>query len=385
MGSGGLRNFRFGSRPPEAIRERAEPRLVASNAPAMSRRPAEVKSGTPTNLRSDGPRLGVAPVVSAADRQPVSSGKRETKSRRYGVFTAVAALAIGAIGAIAGTGLLSSAPWEKKPIVTAGPPDDTNPSGADHSAAAIPAQARTRRPVAAAAIAGSPGEQPKPKATTSTAPLNVSKSAPAAPAAKPASLAAASPPEKKPVPLVKFTAVPEIAPPSAPVRKQPEPEAAAGRSSAEAGHPAHAQVAARHTHSRSARETRPVNSATVPEHASTARHPQRATRAAETSAQPAGPDRALAARHSQRTPRAGESSAETVAPQPAGQTAEFDQLLAHLTGSAKPAAEPGTPSPARPAAPELPPRSASGDALTPPEPGAPDPFALRAPNAPSAQ
>lgn len=380
MGSGGLRNFRFGSRPPEAVRERAEPRLVASNAPAMSRRPAEVKSGTPTNLRSDGPRLGVAPAVSAADRQPVSSGERETKSRRYGVFTAIAALAIGAIGAIAGTGLLSSAPSEKKPIVTAGPPDDTNPSGADHSAAAIPAQARTPRPVAAAAIAGSPGEQPKQKASASKAPLDLSKSALPAAAAKPAPpLAVASPPENKPVQLVKSTPVPEIAPSLAPARKQPEPEAAA------AGRPAHGQVAARHTHSRSARETRPVNSATIPEHASTARHPQRATRAAETSALPAGPDRALAARHSQRTPSAGESSAETAAPQPAGQTAEFDQLLAHLTGSAKPASEPRAATPAKPAAPAPPSRSASGDALTPPEPGAPDPFALRAPNTPSAQ
>ena len=157
MGSSGLRNLPFVSRPPEAARERAEPRLVA--AMPVSRRPAELRAteGRPgeanpeplTNLRNNGPRLGVAPVVSAADRQPVSSGKQETNSRRSIALAAVAALAIGAVGAIAGTGLLSTAPSEKKTIATAAPPDDANPSGTDRGVALVPAPATTPRPVAA--------------------------------------------------------------------------------------------------------------------------------------------------------------------------------------------------------------------------------------------
>ena len=172
MGSSGLRNLPFVSRPPEAVRERAEPRLVAANTPG-SRRPAEVRAteGRPgevkpeplTTLRNNGPRLGVAPVVSAADRQPVSSGKREAGSRRSIALAAVAALAIGAFGAIAGTGVLSSAPSEKETIVAAAPPDDANPSGTDRGAAPAPPSAPKPRSVAAG-IPGIAGEQHAAKA-----------------------------------------------------------------------------------------------------------------------------------------------------------------------------------------------------------------------------
>jgi hypothetical protein len=417
MGSGRLRNLPFVSRPPEAARERAEPRLLAANMPvsrqpaevwATGSRPAEVRPRPLTNLRNDGPRLGVAPVVSAADRQPVSSGKQETGPRRYAALAAVVALAIGAFGAIAGTALLSPAPSEKKTIATAGPPDDPNPSGADRSTSPVPAPALTPRPVAAG-IPGMVGEQHKPKPMASKAPVDVSNSALPASAVKPTPLVAALPPEK-PVHLVKSTAVPEIVPSSAATRKEAQPKPVAVRLPAETGRPTHPQVAGHHAHSRSAREARSISPASSPEHASTARHSERATRAAETltppsgvgsesvasaqhsqraprtaenSASPASSDRAAATRHSQRASSPGEGSTETAAQQPSNQTAEFDQLLAHLTGSTRPAAEPGAGAP--------PPRSAStpppflGQSLTPPGPGAPDPFASRSLDRPSPQ
>jgi hypothetical protein len=416
MGNGGLRNLSFVSRPAEAVRERAEPRLVTSNPPAMSRRPAELNSGLLTNLRNDGPNLGIAPVVSAADRQSVSSGKREGSTSRFVTLAAVAALAAGIIGAIAGTGLLSSTPPEKKTIAAVRPPEDLNPSGADRSSAPIPAQAPTPRAVAAD-IAGAPGEQPKAKTIESKAPPDVSKPTPPAVAAKPVPPAFGPPPEK-PVKLAKSTAAPEIAPSSAATRGEAKQGPTVVRPAAEAGHPAHPQVAARHSHPRSAHEVKLVNSATIPEHASTARHSERPTRtaetltppsevssepaasahysqrtthAAETSAPAAAPDRALAARHRQRATRIGESPAETAATKKADQTAEFDQLLTNLTGSAKPAAEPRAAAAVKPPGDGPPTRSASapppflGPSLTPPGPGAPDPFALRAPDRPSAQ
>jgi hypothetical protein len=416
MGSSGLRNLPFVSRSPEAVRERAEPRLVAANMP-VSRRPAELRAteGRPgeakpealTNLRNNGPRLGVAPVVSAADRQPVSWGKREAASRRSIALAAVAALAIGAVGAIAGTGLLSTAPSEKKTIVTAAPPDDANPSGTDRGAAPVPAPATTPRPVAAG-VPGISGEQHAPKPMPSKASPEGFNSALQPPAAKPTPVASGPPPEK-PVHLVKSTAVPEIAPFSAATKREAQPEPSAIRLPSETGRPAHPQIAGHHTHSRSAREARSMSPAPSLEHALTARHSERAIRAADTLTPPSGvgsesvapaqhaeraphtaensalvrADHGSAARHTQRASSPGEGSAGTAASRPADPTVEFDQLLAHLTGSAKLAAEPKAGPP--------PPRSASaqppfvGQALTPPGPGAPDPFASRSPDRPSPQ
>jgi hypothetical protein len=415
MGSSGLRNLPFVSRPPEAARERAEPRLVAANTP-MPRRPAglrateggpgEVKPEPLTNLRNNGPRLGIAPVVSAADRQPVSWGKREAGSRRFIALGAVAALAIGAFGAIAGTGLLSSQSSEKKTIATAAPPDDPNPSGTDR-VAPVPSAAQKPRPVAAG-IPGISGGQHAPKPMASKASPEGSNSALPAPAAKPTPVASGPPPEK-PVHLVKSTAVPEIARFSAATEREAQPEPSAIRLLSETGRPAHPQIAGHHTHSRSAREARSMSPAASLEHALTARHSERAIRAADTVTPPSGvgsesvapaqhaeraphtaensalarADHGSAVRHTQRASSPGEGPGGTAASRPADPTAEFDQLLAHLTGSAKPAAEPG--------AGALPRRSASapspfvGQALTPPGPGAPDPFASRSPDRPSPQ
>ena len=416
MGSSGLRNLPFVSRPPEAVRERAEPRLVAANMP-VSRRPAELRAteGGPgevkpeplTNLRNNGPRLGIAPVVSAADRQPVSSGKQETNSRRSITLAAVAALAIGAFGAIAGTGLLSSAPSEKKTIVAAAPPDDANPSGTDRGAATVPPAAPKPRSVAAG-IPGISGEQhaPKPmrrkplrRGPTRHYRLRQPSRHPLRPARLPKSPSTSlnRPPSQKSL----------LFRPRQEEKLSPNPVAV--RLPSETGRPAHPQVAGHHTHSRSAREARSMSPAPSLEHASTARHSERAIRAADTLTPPSGvgsepvasaqhaqraphtaensaltsADHGSAVRHTQRASSPGEGSAGTAASRPADPTAEFDQLLAHLTGSAKPAAEPGAGAP--------PPRSASapppfvGQALTPPGPGAPDPFASRSPDRPSPQ
>ena len=236
-----------------------------------------------------------------------------------------------------------------------------------------------------------------------------SNSALPAPAAKPTPVASGPPPEK-PVHLVKSTAVPEIAPFSAATKREAQPEPGTVRPAPETGRPAHPQIAGHHTHSRSAREARSMSPAPSLEHALTARHSERAIRAADTLTPPSGvgsepvasahhaeraprtaensaplasADHGSAARHTQRASSPGEGSAGTAASRPADPTAEFDQLLAHLTGSAKPAAEPGAGPP--------PPRSAMapppfvGQALTPPGPGAPDPFASRSPDRPSPQ
>lgn len=345
-------------------------------------------------------------MVSAADRQPVSSGKREAGSRRSIALAAVAALAIGAFGAIAGTGVLSSAPSEKETIVAAAPPDDANPSGTDRGAAPAPPSAPKPRSVAAG-IPVIAGEQHAPKPIASKAPERSNSALPAS-ATQPVSVASGAPPEK-PVHLVKSTAVPEIVPFSAATKREAQPEPVAARLPSETDRPAHPQVAGHHTHSRSAREARSMSPAPSLGHASTARHSERAIRAADTLTPPSGvgSEPVVSAPHAQRAPRTaensaltssehgsaarhthrasgpGEGSAGTAASRPADPTAEFDQLLAHLTGSAKPAAEPRDGAP--------PPRSASaqppfvGQALTPPGPGAPDPFASRSPDRPSPQ
>jgi hypothetical protein len=356
MRHGVLRNLSFASRSQPPFRERAEPHLLPVNAPLPFRRPAEPNPGILSAARDSAPEPVITPVIGAADRRPLVPSNPEPSSLRYLAIVGCIVFAIAGIGS-AGF-LLFTAPTPETATVT-GPAPTPAPSTLPQSdRAAAPALAETATPPAAAAIPAPPvaprgaaeGTAPKPSsdvvprltpAPTSKRPLVPAVASPAR-SARPARETSAANGVADRHDVTTRAAPHDRRTPAAPAEAAHDRPAT---TSAEHRHGARAHVAERRAHSPPDREIRSSSELR--------------------SARPA-PVRA---------PKQPTHPTVAAAPQQADQAAEFDQLLAHLTGSANSVGSPSGRSS----------NEAPSQSLTPPPAGAPDPFAPLRPAGVSAQ
>jgi hypothetical protein len=336
--------------------ERAEPRLVPTNAVAPLRRPADAVSASIAASRRDAPRPLVAPVDPLSDRRPVSSAAQDPSVLRQIVLGCLAVVAIGGLG---GAALALLGPRANDNLAAAGPSAPAPQPPAPAAAPAALAPASSPGAASAAIPAAAPARQATPaEASEATTPSGL-------PATPPPQLARAletseaTTPSGLPMPAAKAPSGKAVPPAEEPVAPPHLATAAAARDLTASEEPraaaphrrAHAHTALRHLRLRAANERPsaepPVDSAHPPRE----RPSRRVSPAASTG--------------SARRPSGG-AEAET-SPLPAPDKAgSFDELLAHLTGRAK--------TPVRPA------DRTSEQALTPPAPGAPDPFAPRSPD-----
>ena len=351
-------NLSFGSRSQEVTRERAEPRLLPASAPLEFRRPANANPGILSASREQVPKSAIAPALSVVERHPVSPSEPIPGSVRSMVIVGCVAFVIAGI-ASAGFLWLRTSPGEAANPAAHGSPEAAQ---TDHAfAPASPAPAMTH-----AATAAIPRPAALPRAVSSITapkppvdvPQTVSRTAlsdrtlAATPREKTAS------PHRLPIATATQQHRATITATAAPDHRVMAPASAIHR-------PSPLRIEARHTHLRPAHDVRssqsetsalrpPVSEAAQSSHTgdtSTVQPPDQSSAFAQLLANLTGSAKPAAA-----------AAKQGSTPPPAGSTTGFDQLLAHLTESPKPADR------------------ASGQTLTPPAAGSPDPFAQHTPH-----
>lgn len=365
MGRGVFRTLPFAARlQPQPRKERAEPRLLSANAPTPFRRPAEPGPNILTATRDNLPTI--TPLIDASDRRRPVAAAKDASSPRYLV---IAGCIVFAIAGIAGASFLLLTAPRPESVATAWPPHGSAGTGGPavqppppgNAGVPAPPNAATARPTATAAIPVPVATPHLPAAAAAPKPPGALAKLPATPAvtkpilppvvmpAKPAHPAvparevadrrAAMPPA---VAQNRRSAIPSVKTSNDHDAPRPPSEAArdhrVGYPAMETHHHAHTHLAEKRPHPRSERETHLLQPKTGPAHSALSPPPEQAAR-----------------------------SSQPGSPQSPDQNAAFDQLLAHLTGSANAAAR----------APNQSSKSFSTQPLTPPAAGAPDPFAPR--------
>ncbi len=234
--------------------ERAEPRLLPSNAPMPLRRPAAANPGILSATREDEPNLLMSPALAGADRRPVTA-----MSRPAGVFPylVVAGLVDLAVGAFAGVRfLMLTMPSTEMAAAARG--DAAVPPHANPEPEPTSPQATTSHPAAPAAIPSPPPAHPMAADNADAkSPGNV------APASSPTPPSGAAP--VSPAPASGHAASPATSHAAAATKVAAQSAAAAGGSPSD--HPAaprptgnhrsaHTRIAERRSHARSLPEMR---------------------------------------------------------------------------------------------------------------------------------
>jgi hypothetical protein len=373
MRGGPMRNRLLASGSPQPPRERSEPRLLDPNAPrALGRLAGRDPAILPLTTDNRG-RPATAPVVAASDRPPTSAAGGSAGVPRHLAVAGSIAFALAGIGsagfllltnpareagsavavppsaslqtgplsgpvagdtAVAHAAANSAVPQSPSGLADAAPPQSTGASATRTASPIAPAAqpAALPHPAPPAAVAekhaAASAPQTKPKPRPEGSPPQAPAVAAATPARPTSPSPGATPPPEKPASAVN----PEIAPARVTDRHQEaETEPPRTQSALSQTHRiAHMTPTERHRHLGSGHETR-SSSISGATHSPVLRHPERSG-----------------------------ATAQPAAAQP-GQAAAFDQLLQHLTGSAKPANPP------------------SDAALSPPDPRTPDPFAPHPP------
>jgi hypothetical protein len=359
MGRGVVRsvfqNLSFGSRSQAVTRERTEPRLLPASAPLEFRRPANANPGILSASREQAPKSAIAPTLSLVERHVVSPSAPVPGSVRSLAVAGCVAFAIAGI-ASAGFLWLRTTPSEPASPVVHGSAEASQTENVPVSASPVPATTH--------AVAAIPGPVPPPRTVSS---ITAPKPPGDFPHAAPETAAGNWP---RPVMRRERTASPHRMATSTTTQQRHAAITAGAASDHRVIAPAPAldrpprlRTEARRTH------VRPAHDVQSPQSKLSALHPP--------TSEAARPSR----------------TAETSTVQPPNQVGAFDQLLANLTGSAKPAAAAANQGSAPPAAGSAagfdqllahmtgsePADRASGQTLTPPAAGSPDPFAQHTP------
>ncbi len=347
MGHRVFQNLSFASRPQSPERERSEPRLLPSEPPLPFRRPVPPNSAVLSAARDDAMRPAIAPITAASERNPIAPAVRGPNSLR---FIAVAGCILFAVAGVGSAAFLLFANPAKEIVGTASPTNPSAPSQTGHSAGPPSLGAEERHPAETRGAANPPSALPSPAMNDAAlkSPSGLPLASPPSPINPPPTGAVA--PEK---PAAKVASDRHgVAPPLhraalVAVRQQ------------SAGHPGAAEAGDRHTlaEGEATADRRATSGQQEAERVSRARHAERhahprAARQIRTLTAQTGSSRSP-------RPRSPDQTTRVAGPRPAqhaDQPAQFNDLLAHLTGSAKPADR------------------VSGQTLTPPAPGAPDPF-----------
>ena len=350
-----FQNLSFGSRSQEVTRERAEPRLLPASAPIEFRRPANANLGILSASREQAPKSAIAPALSVVERHPPSPSEPIPGSVRSMVIAGCVAFVIAGI-ASAGFLWLRTPPGEPANLAAHGSPEAAQTDHAlapaspvlatTHAAAAIPRPAALPRAVSSITASKPRGDVPQTVSRTALSDRTLA----ATPGEKTTS------PHHRPIATTTQQHRATIIA-TAPDHRVMAPAPAIHR-------PSPLRTEARHTHVRLAHDVRSSQSET-PALRPPISEAARPSRTADSSTvqppnQASAFDQLLANLTGSAKPAAAAANQGSTPP-PAGSTTGFDQLLAHLTGSPKPADR------------------ASGQTLTPPAAGSPDPFAGHAP------
>jgi hypothetical protein len=347
MGHRVFQKLSFASRPQSPERERSEPRLLASDPPLPFRRPVPPDPAVLSAARDDAMRPAIAPITAASDRNPIAPAVQGPNSLR---LIAVAGCILFAVAGVGSAAFLLFANPAKEIVGAASP---TNPSAAPQtgqSADSPSLGAEDRHPAETRAAASPPSAPPRP--AMNDAALK-----------SPSGLPLVSPPSPiNPPPSGAVTPAKPVAKGAsdrrgvAPSLHRADLVAVRPQS---AGHPGAAEAGDQHTlaAAEAAADRRATSGPQEAERVSRVRHAERhahprAARQIRTSTAQTGSSRSP-------RPHSPDQTTRVAGPGPAQHTdqpAQFNELLAHLTGSATPAGRP------------------SGQSLTPPTPGAPDPF-----------
>jgi hypothetical protein len=347
MGHRVFQNLSFASRPQSPERERSEPRLLPSEPPLPFRRPVPPDSAALSAARDDAMRPAIAPIAAASDRNQIAPAVRGPNSLR---LIAVAGCILFAVAGVGSAAFLLFANPGKEIVGPASPTNPSAPPQTAQSAGPPSLGAEERHPAETPAAASAPSAPPSPAMNDAAlkSPSGLPLVSPPTPINPPST--AAMMPAK---PAAKVVSDRHGVAPSlhraALVAVRPQ----------SAGHPGAAEAGDRHTLAAAdaAADRRATSGPQEAERVSRARHAERhghlrAARQIRTLTAQTGSSRLPRPHSPNQTTRVAASGPAQHADQPA----QFNDLLAHLTGSAKPADR------------------VSGQTLTPPAPGAPDPF-----------
>jgi hypothetical protein len=363
MGRRIFQNLSFASRPQPPMAERSEPRLLPSEPPLAFRRPVPPDPTVLSAARDDATRPAIAPITAASDRNPIAPAVRDPSSSRV---IAVAGCILFAVAGVGSAGFLLMANPGKEVAGVASPATPPAPLQTDQTAGPGPLGAAEQHPAETGAGASPPNAPPHPTVNDAAlqSPSGLPLVSPAAPMNPPptAAVGPAKPPSRTPPAAVAEGAgavarVPShhhtVRPSSHPVAMVAAQPQSAGNSAA-----AGAQTGDRHTVAATEATadrrapSAPVETRSISRAVTAERHAHlRAAREIRTSRVQTAPGRFPPHAPERRTHVAGSGPAQRT-----DHAAQFNDLLAHLTGSPKPADR------------------ASGQSLTPPAAGAPDPF-----------
>ena len=254
MARGVLRNLSFASRSQsQSVRERAEPRLLAGNAPLPFRRPAEPSSEASSAARDAAQAAAVAPQIAAGDR------RQQAPEPNFLRYTALAGGIVFAIAGVASAGFLLLTTPTKETISAAPSSNPSGPLNTDHDGKSVSPDAVSTHPAATAIIPEPPTPAAAPAGDTiSDSPSGLPRTSPTSTTSAPPFPIAAVTAAKPAGPAHTAPARPRVSERHAAAAAAPEARPNRGVVSAPADthRPLHSRIVERHRNFRSVRELR---------------------------------------------------------------------------------------------------------------------------------